>query len=175
MSDSSIDDDSDISVQPGRWEPKHGKGKEKYLPAKWPSRARMAAQEIIEAQRQKDAAKALIVLFHSNPATSDNNDGSSSDTNHSPHTASHATTDTNNDDIGTVPDGAQLNNTVTNKPASPSGIVDNTDHRETDGSGTGTSTDPLEDNLPLSQVCDNLEDDLPLSILRDQNRKYVIT
>ena len=110
MSESSIDDDSDISVRPGKWISK--RSKDKYLPAKGLSKARIAAQEIIAAQRQKEAAKALISLFHTNMTTSDNSDESLSG-------ASRSSQTTSSDNEGIVPSDTLVNKTVPKNPVAP--------------------------------------------------------
>ena len=140
MSESSIDDESDISVCPGKWVSKQSK--DKYLPAKGPSKARMAAKEIIAAQRQKEAAKALISLFHPNTTTSDNSDDSLSGASHS--CSSETTQNVSSDNEGIVPSNTLVNNTVPKNPVAPENTENNVDLDQKKSAGSN----PSNDNIP---------------------------
>ena len=155
MSESSLDDDSDTSVQPSKW------GKDRYLPAQGPSKARIAAQQIIGAQRQKEAAKALISLFHTNMTTSDNSDDSSSGASHTSQSTPCASVDNQRN----LPVGNNEESKET--PVQP--VVPNNTTVNVDAETIKPSTsDQSDDNIPLSQLCERYEDDVPLSVLCDQ-------
>ena len=159
QSESSQDDEKDSSVGPGRWYPR--KNIKKYLPSREPSRARIAAQQIIGAQCQTNAAKALLSLFHTDRVTSNVESSSSSESTLSGSSRSNHASLSSKDDHSVTSAGHEPADNVENAPVTPTNSV------------TSTKLEPTEkedsdDNLPLASLLEKEEDDLPLSVLRDR-------
>ena len=148
QSESSQDDDKDISVHPGKWHSRcHIK---KYLPSHEPSRAKIAAQQIIGDQHQAEAAKALISLFHSDSATGNNTESTSSGS-----SQTHTPSVTSKDDSSVI--------------MTENDLVDDTENAsEKSNKKDPSEKEDSEENLPLARLLEKEEDDLPLSVVRDR-------